>query len=45
MIFKFYAPYPYLLDDIEFSFHLRSIFQILPSKTGTVKKIKTLQTR
>ena len=43
MIFRFSAPYPYLLDDIKFCFHLNPIFRLLPSKLGTVKKIKTLQ--
>ena len=38
MIFKFSAPYPCLLDDIEFCFHSRPIFRLLPSKMGTVKK-------
>ena len=36
MIFRFSAPYSYLLGDIEFYFHLRSIFRLLPSKIGMV---------
>ena len=41
----FSAPCPYLLDDIEFCFHLNSIFRLLPSKTCTMKKLKTLKKR
>ena len=40
MIFKFSALYPYLLDNIEFYFHLSPIFRLLPSKTRTMKKSK-----
>ena len=36
--FQFSAPYSCLLDDIEFCFHSRPIFRLLPSKMGTVKK-------
>ena len=43
MSFRFSAPCPYLLDDIKFCFHLNPIFQLLSSKTGTMKKIKTLK--
>ena len=43
MSFGFSAPCPYLLDDIEFCFHLNPIFQLLPSNTSTMKKIKTFK--
>ena len=43
MSFGFSAPSPYLLDDIEICFLLNSVFQLLSSKTGTMKKIKTLK--
>ena len=39
----FSAPCPYLLDDIEFCFHLNPIFQLLPSKTGTMKKNQNIE--
>ena len=45
MIFRFSAPYLYILDDIKFCFHESLIFQILPSRIGIMKKIKTLQKR
>ena len=43
MSFGFSAPCPYLLDGIKFCFHLNPIFRLLPSKTGTMKKITTLK--
>ena len=43
MILRFAAPYPYLLDEIEFCFHLSPIFWWLQSKIRTAKKIKALQ--
>ena len=45
MIFRLSAPYPYLLDGIKFCFHVSLIFRLLPSKIGTVKKVKTLHKR
>ena len=36
--FSFSAPYPYLLEAIRFCFHLSSVFQLLTSKIGTMKK-------
>ena len=46
MIFSiFSAPYLDLLDDVKLYFHLSLIFLLLPSKIGTVKKIKILQKR
>ena len=42
MSFGFSAPCPYLPDNIEFCFHLNPIFQLSPSKSSTMKKIKTL---
>ena len=43
MSFGFSAPCPYLPDEIEFCFHLNPIFRLSPSKSGTMKKIKTLK--
>ena len=40
MIFRFSAPYQYLLENIEFCFHLSSIFWLLTSKIATEKKPK-----
>ena len=44
-IFRFPALCTYLLDNNKFCFHLSLIFWLLPSKIGTVEKIKTLQKR
>ena len=41
-IFIFSVLYPYLLEDIEFGFHSSPIFQLLPSKIGTVKKNRNI---
>ena len=43
MYFGFSAPYPYFLGDIKFCFHLIPILWLLPSKIGSMKKIKTFQ--
>ena len=43
MIFIFSAPYQYLLENIEFCFHLSSIFWLLTSKIVTEKKTKTFK--
>ena len=40
MILRFAAPYPYLLEKIEFCFHLSPIFWWLQSKIRTAKKSK-----
>ena len=38
LIFRFFALYTYLLDDIKFCFHLSPSFTLLPSKIGMMKK-------
>ena len=43
MSFRFSAPCPYLLDNIEFGFHFNPIFQLLSSKTGTIKKNQNIE--
>ena len=43
MILIFSAPYQYLLENIEFCFHLSSIFWLLTSKIVTEKKTKTFK--
>ena len=45
MIFRFSATYPYLPDDVKLYFRLSSIFWLLRSKIGLVKKIKSRQFR